>query len=46
MTRTFRSRNRAEPRFVASTTEVQYFEFTDRGHFIDARQFPEIVSSA
>ena len=33
----------AEPRFVASQLKCSYFEFTDRGHFIDSRQFPEIV---
>jgi serine hydrolase len=33
----------AEPRFVAAQLQCSYFEFTDRGHFTDARQFPEIV---
>ena len=33
----------AETRFVASQLRCSYFEFTDRGHFIDDRQFPEIV---
>ena len=33
----------AEPRFVASQLRCSYFEFADRGHFIDTRQFPEIV---
>ena len=33
----------AEPRFVASQLRCSYFEFTDRGHFVDSRQFPEIV---
>ena len=33
----------AEPRFVASQLKCSYFEFTDRGHFVDSRQFPEIV---
>ncbi len=33
----------AEPRFVAAQLRCSYFEFTDRGHFVDARQFPEIV---
>ena len=33
----------AEPRFVAAQLRCSYFEFTDRGHFIDQSQFPEIV---
>jgi predicted alpha/beta hydrolase family esterase len=33
----------AEPRFVAAQLRCSYFEFTDRGHFVDQRQFPEIV---
>jgi uncharacterized protein len=33
----------AEPRFVAAQLRCSYFEFSDRGHFVDARQFPEIV---
>jgi predicted alpha/beta hydrolase family esterase len=33
----------AEPRFIAAQLKCSYFEFTDRGHFTDARQFPEIV---
>jgi predicted alpha/beta hydrolase family esterase len=33
----------AEPRFVAAQLKCSYFEFADRGHFIDARQFPEVV---
>ena len=33
----------AEPRFVAAQLKCSHFEFTDRGHFIDSRQFPEIV---
>lgn len=33
----------AEPRFVAAQLRCSYFELTDRGHFVDDRQFPEIV---
>jgi uncharacterized protein len=33
----------AEPRFVAAQLRCSYFEFSDRGHFVDSRQFPEIV---
>jgi predicted alpha/beta hydrolase family esterase len=33
----------AEPRFVAAQLRCSYFEFTDRGHFVDQRQFPEIL---
>ena len=33
----------AEPRFIAAELRCSYFEFTDRGHFVDERQFPEIV---
>ena len=33
----------AEQRFVATQLKCSHFEFTDRGHFIDTRQFPEIV---
>ena len=33
----------AEPRFVAKQLKCSYFEFTDRGHFVGSRQFPEIV---
>ena len=33
----------AEPRFVAAELGCSYFEFTDRGHFVDSREFPEIV---
>jgi predicted alpha/beta hydrolase family esterase len=33
----------AEPRFVAAQLKCSYFEYTDRGHFTDSRQFPEIV---
>jgi len=28
---------------VAAQLKCSYFEFTNRGHFIDERQFPEIV---
>ena len=34
----------AEPRFVAAQLKCSYFEFTDRGHFVDSREIPEIVS--
>lgn len=33
----------AEPRFVASQLRCSYFEYKDRGHFVDQREFPEIV---
>lgn len=33
----------AEPRHVAAQLKCSYFEFTDRGHFTDSRQFPEVV---
>ena len=33
----------AEPRFIAAQLRCSYFEFDDRGHFIDSRQFPEVV---
>lgn len=32
-----------EPRFVAAQLKCSYFEFTDRGHFVDTREFPEVV---
>jgi len=32
-----------EPRFVAAQLKCSYFEFDDRGHFVDSRQFPEVV---
>jgi predicted alpha/beta hydrolase family esterase len=32
-----------QPRFVATQLRASYFEFTDRGHFTDTRQFPEVV---
>jgi uncharacterized protein len=34
----------AEPRFVAAQLKCSYFEFSDRGHFSEAREFPEIVA--
>jgi len=34
----------AEPRFVAAQLRCSHFEFTDRGHFVDQREFPEIVN--
>ncbi len=33
----------AEARYVAAQLKASYFEFTDRGHFVDRRDFPEIV---
>lgn len=33
----------AEARFVAAQLRCSYFEFTDRGHFVDKRDFPEVV---
>lgn len=33
----------AEARFVASQLKANYFEFDDRGHFNDSREFPEVV---
>ena len=33
----------AEARFVAAQLKCSYFEFTDRGHFIDQDRFPEVV---
>ena len=33
----------AEARFVAAQLKARYFEFTDRGHFVDSCEFPEIV---
>ena len=33
----------AEARFVAAQLKCSYFEFTDRGHFVDSREFPEVV---
>jgi predicted alpha/beta hydrolase family esterase len=34
----------AEARFVAAQLKCSYFEFTDRGHFVDTREFPEVVA--
>ena len=33
----------AEARFVASQLKCSYFEFEDRGHFVDQHDFPEVV---
>jgi len=33
----------AEPRFVAAQLKCSYFEFEDRGHFVDSRELPEVV---
>ena len=33
----------AEARFVAAKLRCSYFEFSDRGHFTDSRQFPEVI---
>ena len=33
----------AEPRFVAAQLRCSYFEFTDRGHFVDRHDFPEVI---
>ena len=33
----------AEARFVAAQLRCSYFEFTDRGHFVDRPGFPEVV---
>jgi predicted alpha/beta hydrolase family esterase len=32
-----------EARFVAARLRCSYFEFTDRGHFLDSKEFPEVV---
>ena len=34
----------AEARFVAAQLKCSYFEFKDRGHFVDQDRFPEVVS--
>lgn len=34
----------AEPRFVAAQLKCSYFEFTDRGHFVDSHDFPEVMA--
>ena len=33
----------AEARHVAAQLKCSYFEFTDRGHFVDSREFPEAL---
>jgi uncharacterized protein len=33
----------AEARFVAAQLRCSFFEFADRGHFVDDRQFPEVL---
>lgn len=33
----------AEARFVAAQLRCSYFEFSGRGHFVDRREFPEVV---
>jgi len=33
----------AEQRFVAVQLKCSHFEFNDRGHFIDSREFPEMI---
>ena len=33
----------AEPRFIAAQLQCCYFEFEDRGHFVDSREFPEVL---
>ncbi len=33
----------SEPRFVATQLKCSHFEFEDRGHFVDSREFPEVV---
>jgi uncharacterized protein len=33
----------AEPRFVAAQLQCSYFELESRGHFVDARELPEVV---
>jgi hypothetical protein len=33
----------AEPRHVAAQLRCSYFEFGDRGHFVDAHAVPEIL---
>ena len=34
----------AEPRFIATQLRCSYFEFEDRGHFVDSREFPEALA--
>ena len=33
----------AEARYVAAQLRCSYHEFSDRGHFVDSREFPEVV---
>jgi predicted alpha/beta hydrolase family esterase len=33
----------SQARFVAKQLRANYFEFTDRGHFVNSREFPEAV---
>ena len=34
----------AEARFIAAQLRCSYFEFDDRGHFVDRREFPEALN--
>ena len=34
----------AEPRFIAAQLRCSHYEFSDRGHFVEQRQFPEVVN--
>ena len=34
----------AEARFIAAQLACSYFEFEDRGHFVDSREFPEALA--
>jgi len=34
----------AEPRHIAAQLRCSYFEFEDRGHFVDSREFPEALA--
>jgi predicted alpha/beta hydrolase family esterase len=34
----------AEPRFIAAQLRCSHYEFSDRGHFVDQREFPEVVN--
>lgn len=33
-----------QARFIAAQLKCSYFEFTDRGHFVDSREFPEVLA--
>ena len=33
----------SEPRFVAARLRCSYYEFADRGHFVDSCTFPEVL---